>query len=365
MGRCEAGLAVQDGLGDGQRRFDAGQVVGAVQGEIRTRSHLEVGHLVGDDVVLGPHDREHAGGDVAGAVVHHAGPVQDAAVVGGAEGGGQFLDARRWSVHPAGADLQAGGVGQRGHLDHRLGPVDEAAQHLRVHVLAVGLRGQFLGRGMGIQRIVLTLAGADHLEGQIAGEVDQALRFGRFVAAAHAVDASGLLGDRGQQVADGDVAFDIEQGDVLAGEQTAERHLRSDLGDTGRVDHDVDRQCGQQRGVLDGDGATGFDGLCEFCYLAAGLGVGAGLAQRVGGPPGHDVGNGGDLHAGDTTHLGDEAQTHLPGADQADADGPAQFVLAGDETFGVTHGNSLRGWSRRWVFGSPHGMCCRAPISAG
>ena len=77
----EAGTVVEHHLVDGERRLEAGQVVGAVEREVRPVAHLEVGHLVVDVGVLGADHDEDARRHRPGAVVDDAGPLEDAAVL--------------------------------------------------------------------------------------------------------------------------------------------------------------------------------------------------------------------------------------------------------------------------------------------
>ena len=194
----QAGALVERHLVDRERRLEAGQVVGTVEREVRPVAHLQVGHLVVDVGVLGADHDEHPRCDRPGAVVDDPGPLEDAAVLGEGEGLVQGRHRRRRAVHAAVAHLEAGGVGQRRHLDHRLGPVDEAGQHLRVHALGRACGGQRLRGRVRVERVVLALPGADDLEVQVPGEVDQDLGLDRLVAPAHRVDRPGLLGEPGQ-----------------------------------------------------------------------------------------------------------------------------------------------------------------------
>ena len=283
-------------------------------------------------------DDEDARRDRAGGEVDHAAAVEDAAVGRRLEHVVQLGDGRLVAAHPALADAEVGRVRQRRHLDHGLGAVDEAAQHLRVHLLAGGLGGQ-AGRGVvRAHRVVLALARADDVEGEVAGELDELERLGRLVAAAQGVDRAGLGGDAGEQPADGDVGLDVEQADVLAGEQAAQGDLRADLRDAGGVDDHVDGQGRQQGRVVDRDGAAVRDDAAELVVVVARDHVlDAGRLQGAGGALDVDVGDGDDLHAGDPADLGDESPADLPGADQADPDRPPVLDCRLEEALTVCH----------------------------
>ena len=91
---------------------------------------------------------------------------------------------------------EPGGVAHRGHLDARLGAVDEAVEHLRIDRSAV-LDLQILvedlphgvGRGVVIVRLVArALAGGDHLEAAGARPVDMLADQRRLIAPGEAVD---------------------------------------------------------------------------------------------------------------------------------------------------------------------------------
>ena len=133
---------------------------------------------------------------------------------------------------------------------------------------------------------------------------------GGFVAAAQCVDLAGVPGQCRQQESDRDVAFHIEQSDVLAGPQRGQGQSGADVRHAGGVDDHVDVRVGQCPRV----------GEHGVPLAAVGVGVDPDGLVGVDDPVGVDVGDGPDLQAGDSLDLGDEPGSHLAGAGQADPD---------------------------------------------
>ena len=171
---------------------------------------------------------------------------------------GQLEARRRREAQALGLRREAGGVAHRGHLDARLGAVDERVEHLRVDRFAIGDVEilvedvpDVVGIGPVIVRLVAgALAGRDHLEAAGARPVDVLADQRRLVAPGEAVDHAGGLGLAGEQGARQRVGLDVDHDDVLAVRDRLERVDDAGLGDAGRLDDHLDAgTCDQRLGV--------------------------------------------------------------------------------------------------------------------
>ena len=95
---------------------------------------------------------------------------------------------------PGQSGTRPGGIGDRRHLHHGLGAVDELDQHARVHVPALGLLHVVVGRRIDVERVVLALAGGDDGIAEAGDEVDEFHGGGGLVAGAQRIDDAEPLG---------------------------------------------------------------------------------------------------------------------------------------------------------------------------
>ncbi len=227
-----------------------------------------------------------------------------------------FMGADRREHQPIRRRRQAGGIGDRRHLDRRFRAVKKRIEHLRVHSADPGLlRRQAVvapdgfGRGGMIFRHVLgALAGGDHREAAGPRPVHQFADQRRLVAIGQAVDHAGGLGFARQQRAGEHVGLHIHHDDVLALANRATGMGDAGRGVAGGFDHDLDlREGDHRRGVIDeAGGGDAFLGPAD-------------ISARLAGAVGRQVGDGGDLQARRRRHLRQEHRTELAGADQPDA----------------------------------------------
>src|SRR4029450_3447016 len=143
---------------------------------------------------------------------------------------------------------EPGGVANRGHLDARFGPVDEAVEHFRIDRIAVRDRQIFvenvphgIGRGAVILRLVAgALAGGDHVEAAGARPVDVLANERGLVAPGEAIDhARGLRLARKQGTGER-IRLDVDHHDVLAVPDGAQGVAYAGGRDAGRVADDFD-----------------------------------------------------------------------------------------------------------------------------
>ena len=227
-------------------------------------------------------------------------------------------------MHARHVGHQAGGVGDRHHLDRRLRAVDELDQHARIHV-ALGRLLLVVGRhGVELQRVVLALAGGDDVEAEAPGKADDLQRAGRLVAGGTGIDDAGLARLLLEEAADGDVGLDVEHDDMLAVLHHFEREQRADVGVACRVDDDVDAAGGGQRmQILGHRDLAGLDGAVDVRGGAGLHDVGAVMAgeqRRVDRRLRPHLGDGADPHARHQRYLDDDVGAHLPGAGEPDGD---------------------------------------------
>jgi hypothetical protein len=241
-------------------------------------------------------------------------------------------------VHSGHVDGEPRRVGERGHLDLCLGAVGEGAQHLRIHVLAHRLVGDVI-RGVGrAHRVVLPLAGRDHLETEIIGELDEFEAFHGFVTAAHRVDGVAGARERREQLADRHVGFDRHECDIAPLEQTGERHLRGHVRHAGDLDNDVQRQVRQLEAIGQHDRSAMFDGIDRLPDVDSHEHVvSACRLQCSDGPVRRDIGDRRDLHPPGPGDLGDQPAAHLAGTDDAHQDRPAEILLTRGEPRRIPH----------------------------
>ena len=157
------------------------------------------------------------------------------------------------SVHAGLVGHQPGGVGDRAHLDHGFGAVDELDQHARVHVAAFRFRAVIVRHGVVVERVVLALAGRDDGVAERGGELDQLHAARRLVAGADRIDDAEPVGLPLQVGADGDVGLDIHHHQMLAVLHRHQVEIGGDARLARRVDDHVDQRVGDQQ-FIRGDG---------------------------------------------------------------------------------------------------------------
>ena len=235
-------------------------------------------------------------------------------------------------MHAGDVGLEAGGVGHRGHLDHRLGAVDELDQHARVHVALARLFLELVGRRVELQRIVLALARSDDLEADRLGEADQLDGGGRLVARRAGEHHARFLRLGLEEAADGDVGFDVEHDDVLAVLHRLERDERADVGVAGGVDDHVDAARRAQRGVVVGQRHLALlDRPIDVGRLGGGDDVARLTARqqhRVARRLGADLRHRAKLDALHQRDVDDHVGAHLPRARQTDHEVAARLGLS-------------------------------------
>ncbi len=274
--------------------------------------------------------RRHA---LADRVVDHALARQDAAILARHQHLHHVVAVGARPVHAGHVGHQAGGVGDRRHLDHGLGAVDELDQHARVHVPPLRLLAIVVGDGVVVERVVLALAGGDDRVAERGGELDQLHAARRLVAGADRIDDAQPVGLAFQQRADGDVGLDVHHHQVLAVLHRHQVEVGGDARLAGGVDHHVDERVLDQQ-LVGGDGdAARLDGAGDRRRRVGlgGLLVGAvgdahGGARRVRAARRHRR----DLDAAHQHALGDQVGAHLAGADDADAHGAALVGASGE-----------------------------------
>ena len=244
----------------------------------------------------------------------------------------QVVDAAGREGQAVAGRRQPAGIGHRGHLQGRLGAVQEGVEHLRVEVAAGDLLGaeavmppDRVGRGGVVGRQVLgALAGADHLQADRARPVDQLGDQRRLVARGHGVDHTGLGGAAGQQRAGEHVGLDVDHHDVLA--VLAGPKGVADAGGraAGGVDHDVHERAGDQRvGVVGDAGRAGRARPPPGSRAAKRASSQPTRRSACARPVRRQVGHGDQVDAGRARRLRQVHRAELAGADQADADGAA------------------------------------------
>ena len=176
-----------------------------------------------------------------------------------------------------------------------------------------------------VERVVLALAGADDLEGEVPGVVDEDLGLDRLVAAAHGVDAPELSATwaRSAPMVTSDSTLRVAS---PCRRQRLERHPGAHVGHPRGLDHDVERQPTELVDTDEGDGLAVLDGLDRLVRRGGVRRREPGLAERVLGPVRLDVEHGGQGDARHPEQLGSEAAAHLPGADEPDPERAAGLL---------------------------------------
>ena len=252
------------------------------------------------------------------------------------------------------SQAELGGVGERDHLDHRLGAVDELHEHARVHVAPRRFLGVRIGCRVHLERIVLALAGCDDGVAQAAHEIHELHGRARLVTGPQRVDHAGRGRARGKVSADGDVGFDVHHDHVLARVDGGKRDLRADVRIAGGVDDDVDVAGGADVAVRrrNREPASGHRRVDAGCIVDGLRHARAVTGDLAGGQ--HDVrirvGRCSDLDARHVGGLHQDVRAHLPRPDEADAHRPAGAAArverfgegaAGRGQGGRRHGGSL------------------------
>ncbi len=243
----------------------------------------------------------------------------------------QVVDAAGREGEAVARQGEPAGVGHGGHLQRRLGAVEEGVEHLRVEVAASDLAlaeavmaPDRVGRGGVVGREVLgALPGADHLQPDGAGPVDQLGDERRLVARGHRVDHPGLGRPARQQRPGQHVGLDVDHDDVLGRREGLERVADAGGRATGGVDDDVHERARDHRvGILGHEGRAAARGRLQRARGEPGV-VPADPAQRFARPVRRQVGHRDEVDAGRARRLRQVHRAELAGADQADPDRPA------------------------------------------
>ena len=198
---------------------------------------------------------------------------------------------------------------------------------MRVDAQALGILGHAVGRRIAVEQADAgrRLADRDDLETQARIPV---VIFGDqtgLIAGRHRVNHTRGLSHLVEDGTHHNVGLDVEHHDVLAREDRAHGDTGADVGVAGCLDDDVDREFGEDLGVLGGDRLAGPD------RVRSGRRVGhhhilARMAAEFEGahhPFGADIGDDGIPDAFHQADLADGAGAHAACADKADLDGPA------------------------------------------
>ncbi len=229
---------------------------------------------------------------------------------------------------PATSGHEAGGVGERGHLHHGLGAVDELHQHARIHVARPGLLGELVGGGVDLEGVVLGLAGGDDLEAERLGEADQLDGGRRLVARRAGQHDAGLLRLLLEVAADGDVGLDAEQHHMLAVADRLQRDEGAHVRAAGGIDHHIDAPGRAHRLVIVGHRNP--PGLDDAVDIVRGGGnddvaaIMAGHQRRIDDFLRAALAHRADAHTRHQRRLHHEIGAHLPGPDEAEGDRPVR-----------------------------------------
>ncbi len=187
------GLLVEMGASHGKRRLQEPQVVGAEQGRVPAVADLEVLEVGGNSGFVDPHDHEHTPRHCRSLdEIHDARVLADPAVLDQGEQSGHGLRRRCRTGHTALQRPAAAGVGSTGHLEHRFGAV-----HVRCRLICIlphlhGGLGDAVGRGVGVERVVLALTDGDDLVSQTANKVMQLHQAARLISRRDRVQHTGV-----------------------------------------------------------------------------------------------------------------------------------------------------------------------------
>ena len=227
--------------------------------------------------------------------------------------------------------MKAGRIADGGHLDARLGAIDEAVEHLRIdrvaildlHVLVEDVPDR-VGRRLVVGRVVArALAGRHHLEARRARPVDMVGDQRRLVTPGERIHHAGRFRLAGQDRAGDGVGFDIDHDDVLAVLDRFQREADAGAGIARCLDDDLDSGMGDERIGIVGDVRRA---VLE-CVLDRGGRIlllrPAGELQLRAGARGVEVGDADDVHAVGVAGLREEHRSELSGPDDRDRDRPS------------------------------------------
>ena len=245
------GLAPDRDAGDRQAEFKPDQVVGLVHRAVApARVGLQavlrkaLADVVGGRLEGGVDAPAQIAKDRAAVALqrrHHLDRAvhrQDAAGRSRAQQGRQVVDAASREGEARGRRRQLAGIGDRRHLQRRLGAVEEGVEHLPVEVAAGDLfLGEAVmaphrvgGRGVVDRQVLGALAGADHAKPRRAGPVDDLGDERGLVAIGEGIDDPGLRRPAGDERAGQRVGLDVDHHDVAlvpaAGERVADAGAR-------------------------------------------------------------------------------------------------------------------------------------------
>ena len=155
----------------------------------------------------------------------HTGFFQHAAPLARAHHVGQIVDAAGRKLQAIGGHVEAGGVGDRRHLDGGFGAVEKRVEHLRIHAGGLRLGGAetIMVPDPGRRHVVIgrqifgALARGDDTESDRARPVHHFRGQGRLIAIGERIHHPGAAGLVGQQRSGQHVGLDIDHDDVLAG----------------------------------------------------------------------------------------------------------------------------------------------------
>ena len=136
----------------------------------------------------------------------------------------QSIDAARRECETLRRGRKAGRVGDRGHFDGRLGPVEEGVEHLGVEIALRDLFGRkavvapdsFRSRVVIDREILGAFACGDHLESGRAGPIDQLADERGLIAVGERVDNAGLSRAARKQRACEGIGLDVYHHDMPA-----------------------------------------------------------------------------------------------------------------------------------------------------
>ena len=173
----------------------------------------------------------------------------------------QVVDAAGRKQQAVRGHVEAGGIGDRRHLDRRFGAVEKRVEHLRVHAGRLRFAcGQPVMLPDAVRRHVVigrqifgALAGGDDAKTGRARPVDDLGGQRRLVAIGQRIDHARLARFFREQRPRQHVGLDIDHHDVLAGCDRRARMPDADGGIAGRLHHHVDRAAGDGARAIGGE----------------------------------------------------------------------------------------------------------------
>ena len=211
-----AGFAVDDGLGRGQRHFDAAQMVGPKQQVIRALSHVALDEAVPQPRLVRGKHHEHAGMDSNGKV-HGARAMEHASLGFAGKTPGATSHAWPWPrayrAHRARKPVAFATL----HISTAVFEPSTNSQSIRAlmsRALAARAAKRLRRRG-NVQRVVLAFARRHDFKAQGRGKAVELQDGGRFVARGQRIDYPSLAGPAVENRADRHVTLDVHHDDVF------------------------------------------------------------------------------------------------------------------------------------------------------